>query len=113
MGLKRVIWSGFLASDELGFSYSKCRRGLATGLAVTAFGGGALLATPVTLALYEHFFELPQFLGAVSDVQMVTQEGQMPPHTFAFLSRASPLLASFIDWNMTLVLLFSLLFIFI
>lgn len=41
------------------------RRGFATGLALTAFGGGAMLATPINEALFEMFFELPTYLGAV------------------------------------------------
>lgn len=41
------------------------RRGLATGLALTAFGGGAMLATPINEALFSTFFEMPTYLGAV------------------------------------------------
>ena len=54
---------------------SPFRRGLATGLALTAFGGGALIATPAAHLLYDHFFELPMYLGDAADVTMETIEG--------------------------------------
>jgi hypothetical protein len=75
------------------------RRGLATGLAVTAFGGGALLATPVTLALYEHFFELPQYLGAVSDVQMITKEGTFSLFPLSYTYFNTPTSFSFYSFH--------------
>ncbi|EGD82660.1 MFS permease [Salpingoeca rosetta] len=52
------------------------RRGLATGLALTAFGGGAMLATPVNEALFSAFYEMPTYLGAVDSVDLVTENGR-------------------------------------
>ena len=52
------------------------RRGFATGLALTAFGGGAMLAAPATAMLYDYFFVLPDYLGTVESVKMVTEEGK-------------------------------------
>eukprot|EP00048_Salpingoeca_helianthica_P020097 m.4800 g.4800 ORF g.4800 m.4800 type:complete len:672 (-) comp4393_c0_seq1:17-2032(-) len=52
------------------------RRGLASGLALTAFGGGAMLATPINESLLNLFFELPQFLGPVDAVTLVTEGGK-------------------------------------
>eukprot|EP01147_Barroeca_monosierra_P011008 gene11008-3080_t len=52
------------------------RRGLATGLALTAFGGGAMLATPINEALFSTFFEMPTYLGAVDTVDLFTEAGR-------------------------------------
>jgi MFS family permease len=52
------------------------RRGLASGLALTAFGGGAMLATPINESLLNLFFELPQYLGSVDTVSLVTEGGR-------------------------------------
>ena len=51
------------------------KRGFATGLALTAFGGGAMLATPINMALFDTFYQLPQYLGAVNAVDLVTEAG--------------------------------------
>lgn len=51
------------------------KRGLATGLALTAFGGGAMAATPVNEALMHYFRRAPEFLGRVDEVELVTQHG--------------------------------------
>ncbi len=51
------------------------RKGLAAGMALTAFGGGAMVATPLNEALLEYFFQAPTFLGSVDSVQMLTENG--------------------------------------
>ena len=35
------------------------KRGMATGMAIMGFGGGAMIAAPVKQALLKHFFESP------------------------------------------------------
>ena len=52
------------------------RRGLATGLALTAFGGGAMMATPVNEALMHKFRSAPDFLGDASSVELITEHGK-------------------------------------
>ena len=49
---------------------------MATGLALTAFGGGAMVATPINEFLLDAFFQLPTYLGTVDQVQMVTEAGK-------------------------------------
>jgi MFS family permease len=49
------------------------RRGLATGLSVAAFGGGAMIAAPFYEYLYSIFYEYPTFLGTTADVHLVTE----------------------------------------
>ena len=52
------------------------RRGLATGLALTAFGGGAAVAAPAIKALTDFFFVPPTFLGSAASVPILMVEGR-------------------------------------
>src|SRR5688572_544020 len=52
------------------------RRGMATGMAIMGFGGGALVGTPLKQALIEQFYEAPAYLGTVADVPLVTDGGR-------------------------------------
>ena len=51
------------------------RRGLATGLAIMGFGGGAMIGAPVKEALLSAFFKAPTYLGSASDLSMKTEAG--------------------------------------
>src|SRR5688572_6893292 len=42
------------------------RRGMATGMAIMGFGGGALVGTPLKQSLIDAFYEAPQYLGTVA-----------------------------------------------
>ena len=52
------------------------RRGLATGMALAAFGGGAILAAPMNKYFCEQHAVLPDYLGTVSQVDLVTEGGR-------------------------------------
>ena len=52
------------------------RRGLATGLALSAFGGGAIVATPLNELLMSAFFMLPEYLGPADALRLVTEGGR-------------------------------------
>ena len=52
------------------------RRGMATGMAIMGFGGGAMLATPLKEYFLRLFYQAPEYLGSVSEVEMVTREGR-------------------------------------
>lgn len=52
------------------------RRGMATGMAIMGFGGGAILGVPVKEALLKHYFQAPRYLGASEQVQMLTEGGR-------------------------------------
>ncbi len=52
------------------------RRGMAAGMAIMGFGGGALLATPLKKALIRFFYRPPEFLGPPDDVALVTEGGK-------------------------------------
>lgn len=50
-------------------------RGLATGMAIMGFGGGAMIAAPIKRWLLKTFSETPEYLGAVDAVKLVTEGG--------------------------------------
>jgi len=52
------------------------RRGMAAGMAIMGFGGGAMIGTPMKEYFIRLFYRAPDFLGAVSDVELVTQAGR-------------------------------------
>ena len=52
------------------------RRGMATGLAIMGFGGGAMIATWVQEALLSFYSHAPTYLGAADAVKMVTEGGR-------------------------------------
>jgi len=52
------------------------RRGMATGMAIMGFGGGAMIAAPVKTWLLAHFAKAPEYLGKVGQVQLVTENGR-------------------------------------
>ncbi|PRQ07986.1 OFA family MFS transporter [Enhygromyxa salina] len=52
------------------------RRGMAAGMAIMGFGGGAMIAAPMKEALLKLFYRAPERLGAVADLELVTQAGR-------------------------------------
>ncbi|MCB1670150.1 MAG: OFA family MFS transporter [Gammaproteobacteria bacterium] len=52
------------------------RRGMAAGLAIMGFGGGAMIGTPMKEAFIRLFYRAPEYLGAVSEVDPVTEAGR-------------------------------------
>ncbi len=51
------------------------RRGMATGMAIMGFGGGAMIAAPLQQWLVGEFYRAPEFLGPVDAVSLVTDGG--------------------------------------
>jgi MFS family permease len=52
------------------------RRGMATGIAIMGFGGGAMLGKPMIDGFLEFYFRAPQYLGATDAVKLVTEAGR-------------------------------------
>lgn len=50
------------------------RRGMATGLAIMGFGGGAMIAAPMNDGLIRYFHRLPEYLGTEDGLQLITDE---------------------------------------
>jgi hypothetical protein len=77
---------GLLSGLGLGLSYVPViaelikwfpdRRGLASGLTIMGFGGGALFAAPAKTNLMNHFQVAPEYLGAESAVNLVVEGGR-------------------------------------
>jgi len=51
------------------------RRGMATGMAIMGFGGGAMIGAPLKEFLLGLYSRAPQSLGALADVTLTTQGG--------------------------------------
>ncbi len=52
------------------------RRGMATGMAIMGFGGGAMLATPLKEYFLKKFYLAPEYVGPVADVELITEAGR-------------------------------------
>jgi len=52
------------------------RRGMATGLAIMGFGGGAIVGAPLMEFLIRQYYQPPQYLGTAHDVSLTTHEGR-------------------------------------
>ena len=52
------------------------RRGMATGMAIMGFGGGAMIGTPMKEFFIRMFYRAPDYLGTVSEVSLVTEAGR-------------------------------------
>ncbi len=52
------------------------RRGMATGIAIMGFGGGAMIGAPLKNYLLSLFYVAPEYLGKVSDVSLITEGGR-------------------------------------
>ena len=52
------------------------RRGMATGMAIMGFGGGAMIGAPLKEFFIKTFYKAPEFLGTVDHVNLVTEGGR-------------------------------------
>ena len=52
------------------------RRGMATGMAIMGFGGGAIIGTPLKEFFIRFFYRAPEYLGSVANVDLVTEAGR-------------------------------------
>lgn len=52
------------------------RRGMATGMAIMGFGGGAMIGTPMKEFFIRTFYRAPEYLGTVAEVNLVTEAGR-------------------------------------
>lgn len=52
------------------------RRGMASGMAIMGFGGGAMLAVPFKEWLIGLYYQAPAYLGTLADVSLVTEAGR-------------------------------------
>jgi MFS family permease len=52
------------------------RRGMATGMAIMGFGGGAMIGAPSINYFLKLFYKAPEFLGSVDAVSLITEGGK-------------------------------------
>ena len=52
------------------------RRGMATGMAIMGFGGGAMIGAPLKEFFIKHYYRAPEYLGAVTDLELITRAGR-------------------------------------
>ncbi len=52
------------------------RRGMATGMAIMGFGGGAMIGAPLKEFFIRHYYRAPDYLGAVTELELVTRAGR-------------------------------------
>ncbi|MDA1371492.1 MAG: OFA family MFS transporter [Proteobacteria bacterium] len=52
------------------------RRGMAAGMAIMGFGGGAMIGTPMKEYFIRMFYQAPEYLGTATDVNLVTEAGR-------------------------------------
>lgn len=52
------------------------RRGMATGMAIMGFGGGAMIGAPLKEYFIELYYKAPEYLGSVGQVDLITREGR-------------------------------------
>jgi MFS family permease len=48
------------------------RRGMATGMAIMGFGGGAIIATPMQERLMQAFYQSPTYAGSAAELEVTT-----------------------------------------
>ncbi len=52
------------------------RRGMATGMAIMGFGGGAMIGAPLKEWLIRRFYVAPDYLGPLADADLITEAGR-------------------------------------
>lgn len=52
------------------------RRGMATGMAIMGFGGGAMIGAPLKQFFIRHFYQAPEYLGTTDQLTLVTEAGR-------------------------------------
>lgn len=52
------------------------RRGMATGLAIMGFGGGAMIGAPLKEYFIKLYYQAPEYLGSVANVDLITRAGK-------------------------------------
>ena len=52
------------------------RRGMATGMAIMGFGGGAMIGAPLKRFFIQRFYGAPEYLGTIDQVALITESGR-------------------------------------
>ena len=52
------------------------RRGMATGMAIMGFGGGAMIGAPLKEFFINLYYRAPEYLGSLTEVDLITRAGR-------------------------------------
>lgn len=52
------------------------RRGMATGMAIMGFGGGAMIGAPLKEFFIRYFYRAPEYLGGIDEIGLITEAGR-------------------------------------
>ena len=52
------------------------RRGMATGMAIMGFGGGAMIGAPLKEFFINLYYRAPEYIGSLADVDLITRAGR-------------------------------------
>lgn len=67
---------GYVSPVSMLIRWFPDRRGLATGLAIMGFGGGAIVGAPLKEHCLRTFYQAPDYLGTVVGVDLLTSAGR-------------------------------------
>lgn len=67
---------GYVSPVSILIRWFPDRRGMAAGMAIMGFGGGAMIGTPMKEYFIRLFYRAPQFLGSQEQVQLITEGGR-------------------------------------
>ena len=67
---------GYIAPVSTLIRWFPDRRGMATGMAIMGFGGGAMVAAPLKEFLLRTFRETPRYLGPAAETPLATEGGR-------------------------------------
>ena len=69
------VW-GYVSPVSTLIRWFPDRTGMAAGMAIMGFGGGAMIGAPLKEYFLRLFYRAPEYLGAVSDVELITRAGR-------------------------------------
>jgi MFS family permease len=67
---------GYLSPIPALMEFYPKARGFASGIGLSAFGAGAMMAAPLESKLLEKFFRAPEYLGKEEELSLVTENGK-------------------------------------
>lgn len=67
---------GYVSPVSMLIRWFPDRRGMATGMAIMGFGGGAMLAAPLKEFCLQTFYRAPEYLGKAADLDLLTEAGR-------------------------------------
>ena len=67
---------GYVSPVSTLIRWFPARRGMATGMAIMGFGGGAMIGAPLKNWLINTFYSAPEYLGPIASANLTTEAGR-------------------------------------